>query len=40
MAFGVMSKEMQAMFGTGLVNVLIANCVAKGKPNDDAETRR
>jgi len=41
MAFGVMTKQMiMAWENERVFEVLMANCVPKGKESDDAETRK
>jgi len=40
MAFGVMSKQMLMAWGEKVFEVLMANCLLKGKESDDAETRK
>ena len=40
MVFGVLSKQMLQLLGNRIFEVLMTNCLLKGKENDDAETRK
>ena len=40
MAFGVLSGGLLKEMSEALIRTLAANCIAKGKESDDAETRK
>jgi hypothetical protein len=40
MAFGVFSEKLLQIFYPEILDVVILNCLPKGKESDDAETRK